>query len=339
MTLGDIIKTYRTNNNLSMDAFAEQSGISKAYISLLEKNKHPKSGKTIAPSIQCIKQAAIGMNMDFNELFSAIDGEVSLEESPPSPPTLLGKRLIALRKERGFTARNKFAEILGIPGTTLRNYETGVREPGFASLIQISDFFNVSVDYLLGLTDEKEKHNSFCLKSSELEYIKKYRDLDDTGKEHVDTILDWEVARMLSLQAPAANSSATPTRIISYYQRLASAETGEYLFSGIPTDTITVPITPISEQADFVIGVNSDSMEPTYYDGDKVYIEEADELSAGEIGIFMIDNECYIKEVGHDQLLSHNRKYVPIMDDRKINVVGRVLGKVEEECAEKCCAD
>lgn len=51
MTLGEIIKEYRTAHNLSMDAFSEKSGISKAYISLLEKNKHPKTGKPIAPSI------------------------------------------------------------------------------------------------------------------------------------------------------------------------------------------------------------------------------------------------------------------------------------------------
>ena len=41
MTLGELIKEYRSKNNLSMDAFADKSGISKAYISLLEKNKHP----------------------------------------------------------------------------------------------------------------------------------------------------------------------------------------------------------------------------------------------------------------------------------------------------------
>ncbi|MCI8829468.1 MAG: helix-turn-helix transcriptional regulator [Lachnospiraceae bacterium] len=81
MTLGDIIKDYRKKHDLSMDAFSEKSGISKAYISLLEKNKHPKTGKNIAPSIQCIKQAADGMNMDFNVLFGLIDGNVTVGES------------------------------------------------------------------------------------------------------------------------------------------------------------------------------------------------------------------------------------------------------------------
>lgn len=95
MTLGDIIKEYRKNQHLSMDAFSEKSGISKAYISLLEKNKHPKTGKTIAPSIQCIKQAADGMNMDFNTLFSMIDGDVSLKDDSAPELTARDERDIA----------------------------------------------------------------------------------------------------------------------------------------------------------------------------------------------------------------------------------------------------
>ena len=86
MTLGDIIKKYRTDNELSMDAFSARSGISKAYISLLEKNQHPKTGKPIAPSIQSIKQAADGMGIDFNTLFSMLDGDVSLQQSSDANP-------------------------------------------------------------------------------------------------------------------------------------------------------------------------------------------------------------------------------------------------------------
>lgn len=88
MTLGDIIKSYREEHQLSMDAFARLSGISKAYISLLEKNKHPKTGKQITPSIRFIKQAALAMNIDFDELFSMIDGDVSLEADIPIRPIM-----------------------------------------------------------------------------------------------------------------------------------------------------------------------------------------------------------------------------------------------------------
>ena len=81
MTLGSIIKNYRSEHALSMDAFSERSGISKAYISLLEKNKHPKTGKEIAPSIQCIRQAAQGMNISFDELFALLDGKVVVDDN------------------------------------------------------------------------------------------------------------------------------------------------------------------------------------------------------------------------------------------------------------------
>ena len=43
---------------------------------------------------------------------------------------------------------------------TISRYETGEREPGIAELLKIADYFNVSVDYILGLTDEK--HNKVC---------------------------------------------------------------------------------------------------------------------------------------------------------------------------------
>lgn len=92
MSLGDIIKNYREAHKISMDTFSEKSGISKAYISLLEKNRHPKTGKPIAPSIQCIKQAADGMNMDFNILFRMLDGDVSLSEDEK-----LYKRVITIK--------------------------------------------------------------------------------------------------------------------------------------------------------------------------------------------------------------------------------------------------
>lgn len=81
LTLGEIINDYRTKNNLSMDAFSSKSGISKAYISLLEKNRHPKTGKPITPSVQCIKQVSDAIGIDFDILFSRIEGNVSLKKN------------------------------------------------------------------------------------------------------------------------------------------------------------------------------------------------------------------------------------------------------------------
>lgn len=78
MTLGDYIKEYRTSNDLSMDEFSQKSGMSKAYISILERNYNPSTKRAAVPSIETIKRVAVATGTDFNDLIAAIDQEVSL---------------------------------------------------------------------------------------------------------------------------------------------------------------------------------------------------------------------------------------------------------------------
>lgn len=73
MTLGKVIKNYRETNRMSMDDFSRVSGISKGYISMLEKNVNPKSGKAPVPTIEYIQKAANAMFMSFDELFAMLD--------------------------------------------------------------------------------------------------------------------------------------------------------------------------------------------------------------------------------------------------------------------------
>lgn len=82
MTLGEIIKKYRTTHFMSMDKFSELSGISKSYIALLEKNQNPKTGKAISPSLKSIRQISDAMHIDFNTLFSMLDGNMYLQDEP-----------------------------------------------------------------------------------------------------------------------------------------------------------------------------------------------------------------------------------------------------------------
>ena len=116
---------------------------------------------------------------------------------------------------------------------------------------------------------------------------------------------------------------------MAYYHELASAGTGEYIFADLPTDTIEVPVNELSEKADFVIGVKGDSMEPTFHDGDKVYVEKMQVVEIGDIGIFMVNGECFIKETGENGLISHNPKYDEIPGTETIQCIGKVLGKVK----------
>ncbi len=66
----------------------------------------------------------------------------------------LPKRLRELMKERDGT-HDELASVLGVQRQTVTNYCNGVSAPTWESLVLIADFFNVSVDYLLGRTDAR----------------------------------------------------------------------------------------------------------------------------------------------------------------------------------------
>lgn len=51
-TIGDVIREYREKHSISMHVFSERSGLSKAYISMLENNRNPRTGKPIEPSLE-----------------------------------------------------------------------------------------------------------------------------------------------------------------------------------------------------------------------------------------------------------------------------------------------
>ena len=62
------------------------------------------------------------------------------------------KTISLLRRERGLSQKQAAAE-LGISQALMSHYENGVRECGLDFLVKISRYFDVSCDYLLGLTD------------------------------------------------------------------------------------------------------------------------------------------------------------------------------------------
>lgn len=251
-----------------------------------------------------------------------------------------GKRLTQLREEKGYNTRKKFAEKLSLPETTLRNYETDVREPGHTFLKQMSDFFNVSTDYLLGLTEEREKFSSHQLKSSEVEHIEKYRFISThspDGASVVDMILDREYSIAVKLKEQteqllqtniAASEEITPKRLWAYYGKIAAAGTSVE-FSDMIAGTKEYPVTKMNENADYVIGINGDSMEPEYFDGDIVFVDKNAHVNIGDIGIFQKDNNIYIKKAGEHGLVSLKEGYPIITSEDGIRVLGKVLGKAE----------
>ena len=121
-----------------------------------------------------------------------------------------------------------------------------------------------------------------------------------------------------------------PPHFFAYYGRIAAAGTSVE-FSDIAAGVRAYPENEINKNADYVIGVNGDSMEPQYSDGDIVYVKKTDHIETGEIGIFQKGNTIYIKKAGENGLISLNTKYPPLTaDGDRIIVLGKVLGKAQE---------
>ena len=64
-------------------------------------------------------------------------------------------RIRDLREDRDLR-QSDLAEATGIDQRTISNYETGKTAPDSYALIKLADFFGVSIDYLLGRTDNPE---------------------------------------------------------------------------------------------------------------------------------------------------------------------------------------
>ena len=65
---------------------------------------------------------------------------------------MLSKRLTELRKEKGVTQKD-MSLLLGITRPAYTAYEMGKRQPDYETLIKLADYFNVTIDYLLGRTE------------------------------------------------------------------------------------------------------------------------------------------------------------------------------------------
>ncbi|WP_426578917.1 helix-turn-helix domain-containing protein [Bacillus altitudinis] len=68
---------------------------------------------------------------------------------------LFGKRITTLRKKAGLT-QEELAKKLNVTRSALSQYELGTREPNYDLLLKIADFFEVTVDYLIGRSDNPD---------------------------------------------------------------------------------------------------------------------------------------------------------------------------------------
>lgn len=244
MNLGEIIKKFRDDNELSMDKFAKMSNLSKAYISVLEKNKRPQTGKPVTPSIPVIKNVAEAMNMSFDELFNMLEDN----------------------------------QIISI-----------------------------------GTDDIVKKINDVSIQLNADRQTKVYNYAE----------------QQLDEQNKVVNFSDYIQEEVKFYGSV-SAGTGLYL-DDEQVETISFEVNTIPNGTDFCLKVNGDSMEPTFNNGDYVFIKRETDFRNGSIGVVIVNGEAYLKKIyitdNSIKLVSLNKKYkdITVTQDDNLKYVGTVV--------------
>lgn len=109
----------------------------------------------------------------------------------------IGKRIKEARENLGLT-QNELAELVGVTGSAITNYEKETSHPKEPIMYKLLDVLKVDANYLF--QDVVTVKYEFKADYKEQELIKKYRDLDDHGRETVDIILDRESERTAAIR-------------------------------------------------------------------------------------------------------------------------------------------
>lgn len=99
------------------------------------------------------------------------------------------KNLRKLRKEKNISMK-KLGEDINVAESTISLYETGKREPDYETLKKIAEYFDVSIDYLLGRVDVRKEAASTPADKEFVAFYEGYKDLDDADKEILKATLD-----------------------------------------------------------------------------------------------------------------------------------------------------
>ncbi len=236
-----------------------------------------------------------------------------------------------LCEEKGTTPTKFVTNILNLSSSKVTAWKNG-SIPKYEILNSIANYFNVSIGTLFdgkGNCSPMKK-----LSADEQELIEIYSNLSSENKVRIRerAIVLAELEKPVAKE-PAVIEEPEEKRLkinCSTYQ--VSAGAGFELGEGDEWYEIEVPDTSKARKADFALQIKGNSMEPIYFNGDIVLVKEQPSVELGEIGIFNIEGNGYIKKFGGDRLISLNAEYDDIefsdYDEERIRCFGKVIGRV-----------
>lgn len=203
-------------------------------------------------------------------------------------------------------AKKALCDAIGAPPNIFSEWTSRGSKSYRNYLYDIARFYGVSVEWLLGKTDERSPQAAH---PDEPESIKKYRALDEHGKKLVDAVISIEFERCTGKQEKQAE--IIPIRTIRHY--LVPAAAG-YASPIEGEEYEEIPLPPGAPTgADFCITVRGDSMEPYIRDGQMIFVQRGAQLQEFDVGVFYVDGDAFCKQwcvdyAGTLHLLSANPK-------------------------------
>lgn len=238
----------------------------------------------------------------------------------------IGSKIKEFRLKRNLTQK-ELAKLVNVGDTTIANYEKGFRSPKKDTMFDLANAFNVSIDDLFPPIQKDSSSNTSSIKAI-------YDELKPPRQAKVLTYAERLRDEQRNEQSqPTEVSEAIQLYSYDYYDHPASAGTGQYL-NDVRVERIELPV---DIDADFVIPIKGDSMEPDYHDGDLVFIQTSVDLNDGVIGVFNYNGDAYIKQlvIDKDQAYLHSLnpvyKDMPITPDTDFRIIGEVVDLYREK--------
>lgn len=226
--------------------------------------------------------------------------------------------------------RNTLCADLDLKYTTVRDWLKGITYPRIGKIELLANYFNINKSDLI-----ENKISTAQPSDSLLEEITNTaRKLSPENKKIVLRTSE-ELLESQNEEETKENEVSEVIQLYSYdyYDHAASAGTGQYL-NDVRVERIELPV---DIDADFVIPIKGDSMEPDYHDGDLVFIQTSVDLNNGVIGVFNYNGDAYIKQlvIDKDQAYLHSLnpayKDMPITPDTDFRIIGEVVDLYREK--------
>ena len=238
---------------------------------------------------------------------------------------ILGSSIKEVRKSKKLTQK-KLAELTGFKQNTISNHENGNRQLDEKDIRIYAQALEVSPQYLFDLAKPSSIDTSPT--TSPIQSI--YDELKPPRQAKVLTYAEKQLDEQRNEEEMKKNEVSEKVVQLygyDYYDHATSAGTGQYL-NDVRVERIELPV---DVDADFVIPIKGDSMEPDYQDGDLVFIQTSVDLNDGVIGVFNYNGEAYIKQlvIDEDQAYLHslNPEYkdMPITPETDFRIIGEVV--------------